>query len=109
VTIGVYSLELHLSAANSLKSKRQVLRRLKDRLRSRFNVALAELNEHGDLWQRGGLMIVSVADRRDVLARLFEAIHRECESLVPGSVIPGNAEYIESADGGAAGWSEEWE
>jgi len=109
VTIGVYSLELHLPGANSLKAKRQVFRRLKDRLRSRFNVAVAELDEHGDLWQRGGLMIASVADRREPLTRLFEAILRECESLVPGSVIPGHVEYIDSADGGAAGWSEEWE
>ena len=107
--IGVYTLELHLPMARSLKDKRQVVRRLKDRLRSRFNVAVAELNEHGDLWQRGGLIVVSVAEHRDPLARLFEAIRREAEALVPGNLIPGTTEFIESADGGAAGWSEEWE
>lgn len=109
MTIGVYTLELHLPTAHSLKDKRQVIRRLKDRLRSRFNVAVAELNDHGDLWQRGGLIVVSVAEHRDALARLFESIHREAESLVPGSLIPGGTEFIESADGGSAGWSEEWE
>lgn len=109
MTIGIYTLELHLPAAGSLKAKRQVMRRLKDRLRSRFNVAVAELNEHGDLWQRGGLMVVSVADRRDALARLFDAIQRESESLVPGNLIAGRPEFIESSDGGSAGWREEWE
>ena len=109
MTIGIHTLELHLPAARSLKDKRQVLRRLKDRLRSRFNVAVAELDEHLDLWQRGGVMIVSVAASRDALARLFESIERDAAALVPGELIPGSPEFIESADGGSAGWSEEWE
>jgi len=109
VTIGIYTLELHLPTARSLKDKRQVLRRLKDRLRSRFNVAVAELDDHADLWQRGGLMIVSVATSRDALARLFESIQRDSAALVPGDLIPGSTEFIDSADGGSAGWSEEWE
>jgi uncharacterized protein YlxP (DUF503 family) len=109
VTIGIFTLELHLPTARSLKDKRQVLRRLKDRLRSRFNVAVAEIDEHLDLWQRGGLMIVSVASTRDALSRLFESIQRDSAALVPGELIPGNPEFIESADGGSAGWSEEWE
>ena len=109
MTIGIYTLELHLPAARSLKDKRQVLRRLKDRLRSRYNVAVAELDEHHDLWQRGGLMIVSVATSRDALERLFESIQSDSAALVPGDLIPGSPEFIESSDGGSAGWSEEWE
>jgi len=41
LTIGVYTFELHLQAAQSLKDKRKVLRRLKDRLRARYNVAVS--------------------------------------------------------------------
>ncbi len=36
MTVGVYSLEILLRASGSLKEKRQVVRRLKDRLQSRF-------------------------------------------------------------------------
>jgi len=45
--IGLLTLEIHIPDARTLKDKRQVLRSLKDRLRSRFNVAIAEL-DHQD-------------------------------------------------------------
>jgi uncharacterized protein YlxP (DUF503 family) len=108
MTIGVYTFEIHLPASRSLKSKRQVVKRLKDRLRSRHNVALAELGEHLDLWQRASLAVVSVADRRDPLVRLFEAVHREVESQVPGQVIETGSDFIEAADGGPGGWNGDW-
>ena len=44
--------ELHIPYSQSLKDKRMVLRRVKDRLQ-KFNVAVAEV-EHQDLWQRAG-------------------------------------------------------
>jgi uncharacterized protein YlxP (DUF503 family) len=98
VTIGVYTFELHLPMARSLKDKRQVFRRLKDRLRARYNVAVVESADHADLWQRGSLTVVSVASKRDALERLFEAVFREAESGVPGQIIEQGTEFIESAD-----------
>ncbi len=108
MTVGVYTFEIHLPAAQSLKDKRQVLKRLKDRLRSRHNVAVSELEEHADLWQRAGVAVVSVASKRDVLERLFEAVHREVESQVPGEVIETGSDFIESSDGGPGGWEADW-
>jgi uncharacterized protein YlxP (DUF503 family) len=109
VTIGVYTFELHLPQARSLKNKRQVVKRLKDRLRSRFNIAVTELEEHADRWQRTSLAVVSVADNRDTLTRLFESIQRETAQQIPGHLISTGTEFIEGADGGSAGWSEDWE
>src|SRR4051812_28260412 len=40
-TIGVLTLEIHIEDARSLKEKRHVVKGLKDRLRNRFNVAVA--------------------------------------------------------------------
>ena len=42
--VGLLTLEIHISDAQSLKDKRQVLRGLKDRLRAHFNVAVSELD-----------------------------------------------------------------
>ena len=109
MTIGVYTFELHLPAAQSLKDKRKVLRRLKDRLRARFNVAVSELSDYSDLWQRAALAVVSVAQQRDALERLFEAVHAEATMLVPGQIIETGREFIEASDGGVRGWSEDWE
>jgi uncharacterized protein YlxP (DUF503 family) len=95
LTIGIYSFELHLPEARSLKGKRQVVKGLKDRLRARHNVAVAELSDFADLWQRAALIVVSVADRRDPLEKLFETVRREVESQVPGHLIETGREYID--------------
>jgi uncharacterized protein YlxP (DUF503 family) len=107
VTVGVYTFELHIPGSRSLKDRRQVVRRLKDRLRARHNVAVAELAEHADLRQRAGLMVVSVAQTRDALERLFETVHRLAVEMVPGSVIESGREYIEGADGPLDDWTED--
>ena len=49
--------------SQSLKDKRMVLRRVKDRLQ-KFNVAVAEI-EHQDLWQRAALGIVAISTNND--------------------------------------------
>lgn len=60
MVIGVMSWELHLNGCRSLKEKRMVLKSLKDRIRSRLNVSVAE-TDHQDTWQRAQLCVVTVA------------------------------------------------
>ena len=102
MTIGIYSIELHLPVSRSLKDKRQVLRRLKDRLRSRYNVSVAESADHAELWQRGGVIVVSVAHNREALERLFEAIYRDTEQDIPGQIVERQSEFIEGGHGSDA-------
>jgi len=52
--VGVLTLEIQLPYAHSLKDKRSVVQSLRNRLRARFNVAVAEL-DHQDVWQRATL------------------------------------------------------
>jgi uncharacterized protein YlxP (DUF503 family) len=108
LTIGILIIDIHLPGARSLKEKRQVMRRLKDRLRARHNISVVETEEHADLWQRSGLVIAAVASRRDPLENLFEKIFRESESLVPGHVIESGREYLDGAGGHDSGWQGEW-
>lgn len=107
MTVGVFTFEIHLPDSRSLKDRRQVVRRLKDRLRSRHNVSVVEVEEHSQLWQRAGLVVVSVASRRDALLDLFEAVSREAESCVPGHVIETGKEFLELYDSGPADWRQE--
>src|SRR5690349_24069048 len=76
--IAFLTLELRIEGAHSLKDKRQVLRSLKDRLRSHFNVAVAEL-DHTDLWQRATVGVVSISDSRDYLDGLMHNVERSEE------------------------------
>jgi uncharacterized protein YlxP (DUF503 family) len=108
MTVGILTLEIHLPQARSLKDKRQVMRSLKERLRSRHNVAVSELEEHADLWQRSEIAVVSVASRREPLEQLFDTVLREAESQIPGHVSQSGCDYIEGSDGGPGGWEEDW-
>ena len=59
--IGTCRIELFIPESGSLKSKRQVVKGLKDRIRGRFNVSIAEV-DHLDLWQRACLGIAMVSN-----------------------------------------------
>ncbi len=70
MVIGILQVDLYLPGHGSLKSKRSVLRSLKDRLRGRFNVSIAELDGM-DQWQRSVLVFGVVgSERRGVEATL---------------------------------------
>jgi uncharacterized protein len=92
VTVALLSLELYLPMSQSLKDKRMVLRRLKDRLGA-FNVAVAEV-AHQDLWQRAGLGIVTVASSDEMIEKTMTAVIDEIERLEPGLVTQKQMEYL---------------
>jgi uncharacterized protein len=73
--IAFLTLELQIEAAHSLKDKRQVMRSLKDRLRSSFNVAVAEL-EPSNIWNRATIGVVSISDSRAYLDGLMKNVER---------------------------------
>ena len=92
--IAFLTLDLRIEAAKSLKDKRQVLRSLKDRLRSSFNVSVAEL-EPADLWQRATVGIVSISHSRDYLRGLMENVERSATKIANNAGAEITDSYIE--------------
>lgn len=92
MTVALLSLELYLPMSRSLKDKRMVLRRIKDRVKA-GNVAVAEVAHH-DLWQRAGLGIVTVASDDAAAEATLAATLREIERLEPGLVTTSQVEYL---------------
>ena len=86
------SVELFLPMSQSLKDKRMVLRRLKDRVGA-MNVAIAEV-AHQDVWQRAGLGIVTVASSDVVAGQTLQSALAEIERLEPGLVTTSQVEYL---------------
>src|SRR6266700_6351136 len=72
--------ELRIEAAQSLKDRRQVVPSLKDRLRSSFNISVAEL-EPGTLWNQATLGIVSISGSRDYLDGLMRNVERQATRI----------------------------
>ena len=54
--LGLLTVEVLMTDNRSLKGRRSVMSSLKERIRSRFNVSVAEA-DYGDLWQRGGFIV----------------------------------------------------
>ena len=71
--IGVLNIELFLPASNSLKTKRFAINSLKDKLRNRFNVSVAEI-DFTDKWQRSSLGIALVSNESKHIESIFEKI-----------------------------------
>ena len=71
MAVGVCTIELYLPDGYSLKSKRQVLLSLKDRLRDRFNVSVAEVGDQ-ELWQKTVLGIACVANERGFVNQVLD-------------------------------------
>ena len=81
MAIGLLTLDIYIADSHSLKDKRQVLRSLKDRLRGRFNVAVAELDHH-DNWQRAQIGIVSISNNAAHLEQSLRTVLGEAEELL---------------------------
>jgi hypothetical protein len=83
--VGACTIELFLASSGSLKSKRQILRALKDRVRKSFNVCISEVDHH-DLWQRStlGVAVIGTETRfvHSVLNKVINLISRESRAEV---------------------------
>ena len=90
--VAVLHVEVYIPYAQSLKDKRMVLRRIKDRLQ-KFNVAVAEL-EHQDLWQRASLGIVAISNTTLHVEQELAAAAEEIERLEPGLIARSEVEYL---------------
>jgi uncharacterized protein YlxP (DUF503 family) len=84
--VGLLTLELHLPYAHSLKEKRLVIRRLQERLRARFNVAVSEL-DHQDLWQRSLIGVAALASDNSVVEATLRSVDEEAISLFPSEIV----------------------
>jgi uncharacterized protein YlxP (DUF503 family) len=94
VIVGAAVVELHVHGSQSLKQKRGVVRSVTQRLRNRFNVAVAEIGGQ-DTWQRAVLGITTTGiDRtrvRGVLTRVLVFI----EELHLAEVTNSDIEVLE--------------
>jgi uncharacterized protein len=93
MVVGVLTLEVHYPYARSLKDKRHALKSFKDRVRSRFNVSLAEV-EFQDKWQRARIGVAAVNASRTVVEDLLARVLREAEENAGGMVVEHRIELF---------------
>jgi uncharacterized protein YlxP (DUF503 family) len=73
MTVGLLQIEVLLPEAQSLKDKRSVIKSLKDQLRGRFNVAVAELAPD-EKWQRATIGVSTLGEDRAYVQGLLAQV-----------------------------------
>jgi uncharacterized protein YlxP (DUF503 family) len=86
VYVGIARLTVVLSHSHSLKEKRMVLRRIRDRVRERVGVAINEVGEQ-DSWQRAELGVSVTSGERAKALELLDDVVRVAMSASDGQVV----------------------
>jgi len=76
--IGTCLVDLRVPGCRSLKDKRQVLKALKDSIRRKYNVSVAEL-DHQDTWQRTLLGVAVVSSDARFANQVISKVVNEIE------------------------------
>ncbi len=73
--LGYFQIEIYIPTALSLKDKRFVILSLKDKVKKKFNVSIAELSG-ADLWQRSTIGMAMVSNDQNLIKNCFDKIMR---------------------------------
>ncbi|MGA3236409.1 MAG: DUF503 domain-containing protein [Bryobacteraceae bacterium] len=92
-SVGVLTLELRLQNSHSLKEKRHVVQSLKDRLRHKFNVAVAEI-DYQDLWQRAAIAAVTVSSDHAHAEKVLQSVEDEAAALLGSELAEATVEWL---------------
>lgn len=93
-SIGVLTLEMRLNNSHSLKDKRHAVQSLKERLRHKFNVAVAEIDCQ-DLWQRAVVAVATVSSDHGHAAAVLQSVEKEAASVLGGALVGATLEWVE--------------
>ena len=91
--VGLLTLHLHIPHSHSLKDKRKVLRALKDRLRPRSNVSVAEI-EFQEKWQRSVVGIVTISETEAHAQEVLERVEQEAARLLGSDLTSSEIEFL---------------
>jgi uncharacterized protein YlxP (DUF503 family) len=97
MVVGVCRVSLMIEESQSLKDKRSVLRRIKDRVSQKYNCAIAEVGDP-DLWQSAQLGFTVVSNQRGFTQSMVQKILQFIEDLSVAKVIDDEQDYIDYGD-----------
>jgi len=84
--IGLLTLELFFSQAESLKDKRRLLKSIIDQIKARFNVSVAEVGEQ-DKWQISMLAVVTVSNDSAYVNGILSSVEGFVERMGKAEIL----------------------
>jgi len=98
MVVGICRLSLYFPESGSLKTKRQGLRKVIDRLRAKFNAAVAEVADQ-DMWQRAVIGISVVGNEGRHVQSMIDTIVGFVDGLYVAEIVDRQVELVSYGDG----------
>src|SRR5689334_8054310 len=86
-----------MPGSHSLKDKRMVLRRIKDRVQDKFNCAIAEVGELDD-WQSAQLGFCVVSNQHGFTQAMVQKVLQFIEDLAVAKITDDEQDYVSYGD-----------
>lgn len=91
--VGCCSIKFVLHGNRSLKDKRRILRTLKDRVKNKFNISVAEVGDQ-DLWNRMHIGVAAAGSDARYLEGLLTQVVNFVEEMQFGAMTDYHIEVI---------------
>jgi hypothetical protein len=80
MVVGYLTVDIMLANTHSLKEKRMVIKSIKDKARSKFNISIAQLDNH-DRWQHAILGIAAVGNNKNYVNKILDCMLEWMEGI----------------------------
>jgi uncharacterized protein YlxP (DUF503 family) len=91
--VGVLTMELRIEHAHSLKEKRHVVKSLKERLRRKFNVSVAEIDDM-DLHNSAVVAVAVLSASKDFATKVLQAVEEESAAQLGPMLIRVEVDWL---------------
>jgi uncharacterized protein YlxP (DUF503 family) len=91
--VGLVKMSIFLPEGHSLKEKRRMLNIIKDRVKNKMNIIVAEVGDH-DLWQRSEIGFAVVSNDSSFVDSIISKTISMIEQMIPGHIIDSKYEII---------------
>ncbi len=93
MVIGVLTIDVGIPGAFSLKEKRMIVNRIRDRVQHRFNVSIAEVDDN-ELWNSACIGIVAVSNDQRHLNEMLSKVVAYIETIRDCHIEDYQMEFI---------------
>lgn len=93
MVIALLTIEILVPTSGSLKEKRGIIKRIKDRARNKFNISVAEV-DFQDKWQRSKIAFAMVSSDRKRAEETMQKLFQTLDSDYGFEIVHYNFEYL---------------
>ena len=91
--IGICTCEIFIFNANSLKSKRSVVKSIIEKSKNKFNISIAEVGEN-DKWQKSIIAFSTISNDQKIVEETIEKVINFFDSYSEIEIININREIL---------------